>query len=168
VKYGHWFGHWLLMVFALLCKHKRTQRKIQTMFQHSLQHFLSFFKSDGKCKSKRYFFYVCMCVCMCQSWCGSILPHRPTKIKLAAGSAMTQPIKRSHRRMGAIRWLGIYIFDRQHWSRVFVIIPRFAPHPIFELHIKMNLNVPESDSEDELPSLWEERATNDGYVYYVK
>lgn len=28
--------------------------------------------------------------------------------------------------------------------------------------------VPDSDSEDELPPAWEERATNDGYVYYVK
>ncbi|GAB0094053.1 WW domain-containing oxidoreductase [Sergentomyia squamirostris] len=27
--------------------------------------------------------------------------------------------------------------------------------------------VPDSDSEDELPPAWEERATNDGYVYYV-
>lgn len=28
--------------------------------------------------------------------------------------------------------------------------------------------MPDSDSEDELPPAWEERATNDGYVYYVK
>lgn len=28
--------------------------------------------------------------------------------------------------------------------------------------------LPDSDSEDELPPAWEERATNDGYVYYVK
>lgn len=28
--------------------------------------------------------------------------------------------------------------------------------------------MPESDSEDELPPAWEERVTNDGYVYYVK
>lgn len=28
--------------------------------------------------------------------------------------------------------------------------------------------VPDSDSEDELPPAWEERATPDGYVYYMK
>lgn len=26
----------------------------------------------------------------------------------------------------------------------------------------------DSDSEDELPPAWEERATSDGYVYYMK
>lgn len=26
----------------------------------------------------------------------------------------------------------------------------------------------DSDSDDDLPPAWEERATNDGYVYYVK
>ncbi|KXJ80241.1 hypothetical protein RP20_CCG025205 [Aedes albopictus] len=31
----------------------------------------------------------------------------------------------------------------------------------------MPVPLPESDSEDELPPAWEERATNDGFVYYV-
>ncbi|XP_055609815.1 WW domain-containing oxidoreductase [Uranotaenia lowii] len=31
----------------------------------------------------------------------------------------------------------------------------------------MPVPMPESDSEDELPPAWEERATNDGFVYYV-
>ncbi|XP_062550602.1 WW domain-containing oxidoreductase [Armigeres subalbatus] len=31
----------------------------------------------------------------------------------------------------------------------------------------MSVPLPESDSEDELPPAWEERATNDGFVYYV-
>uniref|UniRef100_A0A182ITM3 WW domain-containing oxidoreductase n=1 Tax=Anopheles atroparvus TaxID=41427 RepID=A0A182ITM3_ANOAO len=31
----------------------------------------------------------------------------------------------------------------------------------------MPVQLPESDSEDELPPAWEERATNDGFVYYV-
>ncbi len=30
------------------------------------------------------------------------------------------------------------------------------------------IQLPDSDSEDELPPAWEERATNNGYVYYVK
>lgn len=30
------------------------------------------------------------------------------------------------------------------------------------------LQLPDSDSEDEMPPAWEERATNDGYVFYVK
>lgn len=31
----------------------------------------------------------------------------------------------------------------------------------------MSIPLPESDSEDELPPAWEERVTNDGFVYYV-
>jgi len=32
----------------------------------------------------------------------------------------------------------------------------------------MPLEIPESDSEDEMPPGWEERTTRDGCVYYVK
>lgn len=30
------------------------------------------------------------------------------------------------------------------------------------------MNIPDSDSEDELPPGWEERVTSDGSVYYAK
>lgn len=32
----------------------------------------------------------------------------------------------------------------------------------------MPLNIPDSDSEDELPPGWQEKATQDGCVYFVK
>lgn len=51
---------------------------------------------------------------------------------------------------------------------------RFCSHFLSELvYLKFSppmapIQLPDSDSEDELPPAWEERATNNGYVYYVK